>query len=276
MQPKMFSSCDALPYHWNPTSMAERVGLPPCNGSPTLNTLPDRFSVPPISPVPKSCGDGGVGKRQVEMRLTDHPSCCQITKNQRKKLLVGAWMVRPSLDRVNTARPERRTALFAKELARYRIDIAALSGTRLADESILKEHGGDYTFFWRDKPEAGEILQEVEFAIRTSLMKSVPSLPVWINECLMKLHLPLIKSHHLTIISAYAPTLTNSDETKEKFYDDLDQLIRSTSHNDKLLMMGDFNGRVGKDQASWKRILGSWIHCKTKERCSLQKISRYA
>ena len=74
MQPKMFSSCDALPYHWNPTSMAERVGLPPCNGSPTLNTLPHRFSVPPISPVSKSCGDGGVAKRQVEMRLTDHPS----------------------------------------------------------------------------------------------------------------------------------------------------------------------------------------------------------
>ena len=43
LQPKMFSSCDALPYHWIPTSMAERVGLPPCNGSTTLNNLPHRF-----------------------------------------------------------------------------------------------------------------------------------------------------------------------------------------------------------------------------------------
>ena len=50
MQPKMFSSCDALPYHWKPISMAERVGLPPCNGSPTLNTLLHRFFVPPVSP----------------------------------------------------------------------------------------------------------------------------------------------------------------------------------------------------------------------------------
>ena len=73
----------------------------------------------------------------------------------------------------------------------------------------------------------------------------------------MKLYLPLTKSRHLTIISAYAPALTNSDETKEKFYEDLDQLIRSTSLNDKLLIMGDFNARVLKDQASWKRILGS-------------------
>ena len=48
LQPKMFSSCDALPYHWNPTSMAERVGLPPCNGSPTLNIFTHRFSVPSL------------------------------------------------------------------------------------------------------------------------------------------------------------------------------------------------------------------------------------
>ena len=77
----MFSSCDALPYHWNPASMAERVGLPLCNGSPTLNTLPHRFSVKAISPVSKSCGDGGVVKQQVEMRLTDHPSFGRFTQS---------------------------------------------------------------------------------------------------------------------------------------------------------------------------------------------------
>ena len=249
--------------------MTERVGLPPCNGSPTLNIITHRFSVPPISPVSKSCGDGGVAKRQVEMRsetvthiaslmrLTDYPSRGRFTKNQQKKFLAGAWNVRTLVDRDNSARPERRTALIAKELARYRIDIAALSETRLADEGILKEDGGGYTFFWRGKPEAEERLHGVGFAVRTNLMKSTPSLPVGINERLMKLRLPLTKSRHLNIISAYAPTLTKSDETKEKFYEDLDQLIRSTSPNGKLLVQGDFNARVGKDQASWKRILGS-------------------
>ena len=197
--------------------MAERVGLPPCNGPPTLNIFTHRFSVPPISPVSKSSDDGGVAKRQVEMRLTDHPSRGRFTKNQQKKLLDGAWNVRTVLDGDNTARPERRTALIAKELARYRIDIAALSETRLADEGIPKEDAGGYTFFWRGKPEIEDRLHGVGFAIRTSLMKSVPSLPVGINERLMKLRLPLTKSRHLTIISAYAPTLTNSDETKEKY-----------------------------------------------------------
>ena len=105
--------------------------------------------------------------------------------------------------------------------------------------------------------QAEDRLHGVGFAIRTSLMKSIRSLPVRINERLMKLRLPLTKSRHLTIISAFAPTLTNSDETKEKFYKDLDQLIRSTSPSDKFRIMGDFSVRVGKDQASWIRIVAS-------------------
>ena len=74
-------------------------------------------------------------------RLTYHTPCGRFTRNKQKKLLVGAWNVCTLLDRDNIARPERRTALIAKELARYRIDIAALSETRLADEGTPKEYG---------------------------------------------------------------------------------------------------------------------------------------
>ena len=108
------------------------------------------------------------------LRLTDHPSCGRLTKKKQKKLVVGAWNVRTLLDRDNTARPERRTALIAKELAHYRIDIEALSETRLADEGVLKEDGCGYTLFWRGKPEAEDRLHGIGFAIRTSLMKSIP------------------------------------------------------------------------------------------------------
>ena len=42
---------------------------------------------------------------------------------------------------------ERRTALLAKELRNYDIDIAALSETRIPDESQREEIGAVYTFF---------------------------------------------------------------------------------------------------------------------------------
>ena len=43
-------------------------------------------------------------------------------------------------------RNERRTALVARELCRYSVDIAALSETRFADEGQLTESGAGYTF----------------------------------------------------------------------------------------------------------------------------------
>ena len=52
----------------------------------------------------------------------------------------------------NHFRPERRTALVAKEMQCYRIDIAALSETWLADRDSLKEDCGRYTLFWKGNP----------------------------------------------------------------------------------------------------------------------------
>ena len=62
-------------------------------------------------------------------------------------LTIGSWNVRTLMDNPNANRPERRTALVARELCRYNIDIAALSATRFADEGQLTESGTGYTFF---------------------------------------------------------------------------------------------------------------------------------
>ena len=47
-----------------------------------------------------------------------------------------------------SGRPERRTALVARELARYRVDIAALSETHFPDKGQLTKISGGYTFVW--------------------------------------------------------------------------------------------------------------------------------
>ena len=63
----------------------------------------------------------------------------------------------------------------------------------------------------------------------------------------MTLRLPLSGNKHATIVSAYAPTMTNPDEVKDKFYDDLENIISATTRTDKLILLGDFNARVGID-----------------------------
>ena len=84
----------------------------------------------------------------------------------------------------------------------------------------------------------------------------MPVLQVGINERLMKLRIPLSRIRYLTIISAYAPTLTSPDDAKEQFYEQFDQVIRSTPTSNKLVILGDFNARVGGDYSSWEGVLG--------------------
>ncbi|VDL88476.1 unnamed protein product [Schistocephalus solidus] len=109
---------------------------------------------------------------------------------------------------------ERRTALVTRELARYKVKIAALSETRFSEQSKLEEVGASYTFFWsgRSKLEGRDAV--VAFAIRNDIVGHLPCLPQGINDRLMSLHLPLQRDQFDTIISAYAPPMTSSDAAK--------------------------------------------------------------
>ena len=121
---------------------------------------------------------------------------------------------------------------------------------------MLREAGAGYTFFWWGKPADEDSLHGLGLVIGTSLMKDTPSLPLRINELLMKLHFPLNRTCHVTIISTCAPTLTSPDEAKEQFYEDLGHLIMTTPPSDKLIILEDFKARVGQVSSDWKEVLG--------------------
>ena len=52
---------------------------------------------------------------------------------------------------------------------------------------------------------------------------------------------------YATIINVYAPTMTNPDENKEAFYNQLTSVLGGIPHTDKLLLIRDFNARIGRD-----------------------------
>nr|VZI32445.1 unnamed protein product [Spirometra erinaceieuropaei] len=59
-----------------------------------------------------------------------------------------------------------------------------------------------------------------------------------------------------TIISVYAPPMTNPDVTRNKFNEHLHALLTSVPRADKLILLGDFNVRVGTEHAARKGVLG--------------------
>ena len=84
--------------------------------------------------------------------------------------------------------------------------------------------------------------------------------PEWalpVSEIIMTMRLPLNKDIFATIISVYAPTMTNPDENKEAFYNQLTSVLSGIPRTDKLLLIGDFNARIERDNYKWPLAMGN-------------------
>ena len=72
-----------------------------------------------------------------------------------------------------------------------------------------------------------------------------------VNSRIVYVHLQFGDKHpsgsqqYVSIISVYAPTHRAPADVKEKLYDDLQAVISSVPSSDVLLVMEDFNARVG-------------------------------
>ena len=172
-------------------------------------------------------------------------------------LKFGSWNVRTLMDSAGSDRPQRRTALVGRELGRYGIEIAALSDTRFAEIGEIKGVGAGSTFLWSRRKSEERREAGVGFAIKSDLVRKLTGLPNGINDRLMTLRLPLSGNKHATIGSVNAPTMTNPDEVKNKFYDDLDNIISATPRTDKLILLGGINARVGTDHQTWAGVICS-------------------
>ena len=67
----------------------------------------------------------------------------------------------------------------------------------------------------------------------------------------MTLRFPLAKNRFATIVSVYSPTLDSSDDEKDRFYDTLYSTLRQISLDDKVILLSDFNARVGRSHEIW-------------------------
>ncbi|BHF58980.1 hypothetical protein SprV_0100193500 [Sparganum proliferum] len=87
------------------------------------------------------------------------------------------WNVRSLLDNPRSNQSERRTALVARELARYKVDIAVLNEACFSKQGQPEDLGAGYTFFCSSRPRAERRGAGVGFAIRNDIAGRLPCLP---------------------------------------------------------------------------------------------------
>ncbi|CAG9128775.1 unnamed protein product [Plutella xylostella] len=147
----------------------------------------------------------------------------------------------------------RKTAIIDRELLRLRVDIAGLQETRLSDEGSLREE--NYTFFWKGRHESQRRDYGVGFAVHNKLLACMEP-PTYTSERLMSMRL-ITSTGPVTLVSAYAPTLASKSDVIDSFYDELRLLMESIRSSDKIIVLGDFNARIGSNSTDWSDCIGA-------------------
>lgn len=172
---------------------------------------------------------------------------------------IATWNVRTLLDssRKESITIPRKTAIVAREMEKLNIDRAALQETHLKGFGRLDERKAGYTYYWSGCEESSERNDHgVAICIKTSLIrKGIVSEPTCINERIMTIK--IIKERTKTVfICWYAPTNVDSDVAKENFYDTLSNILRNTPRSHSVILAGDFNARVGRNNNTWNGVIG--------------------
>ncbi|XP_063598208.1 uncharacterized protein LOC134774742 [Penaeus indicus] len=111
-------------------------------------------------------------------------------------------------------------------------------------------------FFWQGKNFDEPRQYGVGFTMRKSLLNTVEPGSNG-SERLLTLLLNTTAGP-VTLVSVYAPTLTATLDVKDEFYDKLAATINSIPSKEQLVLLEDFNARVGADHNTWPTCLGQF------------------
>lgn len=161
---------------------------------------------------------------------------------------------------VNTMLKPGRMKEIANQLIKYNIDIAALQETRWNDNGRIdkKEFSILYSGPKKKTGQAG-----TGFFVNNKLRKSILNFEA-ISDRLCKLRIKG-KFRNISIFSVYAPTEDADDEIKEDFYDSLGCNIEKVPRYDVVILLGDFNAKIGKEEPL-REVAGKYsLHEETNE-----------
>ncbi|CAM4800706.1 unnamed protein product [Rotaria magnacalcarata] len=164
--------------------------------------------------------------------------------------LFGSWNVR-SCYRVT------KRELIVRQLKRYRIQVAALTETKIPDSGVCVVNG--YTFIYSGTPS-----QQLSKSAHGAAVGLDPEASAaWKNsgaQC-EAVSSRIVTAHierrpvPITIVAVYAPInpsngVKHDIETCDEFYKTLQATIDKTHKSDMIMMMSDFNASVGVEQAN--------------------------
>ena len=108
-------------------------------------------------------------------------------------------------------------------------------------------------------------MQGVAFLVNKELTNSIINITI-VSSRIISIRIKAIP-FNCTLIQVYAPTTDYSEDEIEIFYEQIEDTIKQTPRKDLLIIMGDWNAKVGVDaHATWPNAVGRFGNDITNER----------
>lgn len=162
-------------------------------------------------------------------------------RDKRKKnkenmnIRIGTWNVRTML---LTGRIEE----IAKEMKQYKIKILALQEIRWEGEGRMDVD--EYTLFYGGENKRGK--NGTGFIVDKKIRERFIEFKR-INGRISVLRMKN-KIANITFINVYAPTEETNEEDKNKFYEEIEKTYEAINKHDTIIILGDFNAQIGKEE----------------------------
>jgi hypothetical protein len=127
------------------------------------------------------------------------------------------------------------------ELEHHKIDICGLSETKKKGKGPSRH--ANYILIYSGKDKHLRASSGVGILLHEKYEDSIENIE-YVNHRILKIALK-IENTLTNIISVYAPDITKPLEEIEEFYTQLEHIISEVPVSEKLIMLGDFNARIG-------------------------------
>ena len=145
-----------------------------------------------------------------------------------------------------------RTAQILGEMQRFKLSILGVSETRWTGAGKITFPTGQVLCYSgrEDNQHLEGVGLIVDREARKSLMEWEP-----VNSRIIRARF-MSRTAKFTIIQCYAPTEETEEESKEEFYSKLQEQLVKVSNHDILIVLGDFNAKIGCDNTGYERNMG--------------------